>query len=81
MTEFQQEVFSSSCTLAKYRALCTEKYMEEHKLLYEASLRANNIEFNQNPSRGIGKIWMTDGQTDRKFPRKLRTQMLGTIKE
>jgi len=52
MTDFQQEVFSSSCTLA-------------------------DIEFNQNPSRSIGKIRMTDGQTDRKFSRTLRTPMLG----
>jgi len=55
--------------------------MVKHKLLYEASLRAHSIEFNQNPTRSIGKIRMTDGQTDRKFPRNLRTQMLRTIKE
>jgi len=81
MTDFQKEVFSSSCTFAKYRALWTHKYMVKHKLLYEASLRAHSIEFNQNPTRSIGKIRMTDGQTDRKFPRNLRTQMLRTIKE
>jgi hypothetical protein len=61
MADFQQEVFSSSCTLAKYRALLTEKCMLKHKFLYKVSLRAHNIEFNQNPSRSIRKIWMTDG--------------------
>ena len=52
----------------------------QRKVFSSNSTLAKN-EFHKNPPRSIGKIRMTDRQTYRKFPRTLRIQMLGTIKE